>query len=156
MSKYTNQEKSQIQTIVADLSIKRTPDPVIMKHVLNQTGKRISRKTLWNVRQRLKKDSYHWYKTLREGQFEYLHEFKERINEIIDLQQQHHQIILEKQKNPSIVQTSLAELHKLNITLSNYYDIAPYIVPNLRADLVSKDNDSISTKTEDKKQDIIV
>ena len=39
----------------------------------------------------------------------------------------HHEIITTNEKNPSIVQTSLAELHKLNITLSNYFDVAPSI-----------------------------
>ena len=32
---------------------------------------------------RFKKDSYHSYKTMREGEYEYIHEFKERINEIL-------------------------------------------------------------------------
>lgn len=100
---------------------------MIIKHVENTMGKSITRKTLWNIRQRLKKESYDWYSKLREGEYEFLHEFKERINEIVDLQRQHHEIIQENQANPSIVQTSLAELHKLNITLSNYFDVAPSI-----------------------------
>jgi hypothetical protein len=127
VSKFTNDERSQIQNIVANLTIKRIPDPMIIKHILNQTGKSISRKTLWNIRQHLKKESYDWYSKLREGEYEYLHEFRERINEIVDLQRQHHEIILRNQDYPSIVQTSLAELHKLNITLSNYFDVAPSI-----------------------------
>ena len=45
----------------------------------------------------------------------------------MDLQQQHHEIILRNQGRPSIVQTSLAELHRLNITLSNYISVAPSI-----------------------------
>jgi FMN phosphatase YigB (HAD superfamily) len=125
--KYTAQQRTEIKNIVANLTIKRIPDPMIIKHIENTTGKSVSRSTLWNVRQRLKRESYDWYSKLREGEYEYLHEFKERINEIVDLQKQHHQIILENQDNPSIVQTSLAELHKLNITLSNYFDVAPSI-----------------------------
>ena len=125
--KFTNRERTEIQNIVANLTIKRIPDPLIIKHVLSKTGHTITRMTLWNIRQRLKKESYKWYSQLREGEYEYLHEFKERVNEIVDLQQQHHQIISENQHNPSIVQTSLAELHRLNITLSNYFDVAPAI-----------------------------
>ena len=30
---------------------------------------------------------------MREGQYEYIHEFKERVNEIMDLQKKHHEII---------------------------------------------------------------
>jgi CheY-like chemotaxis protein len=30
------------------------------------------------------------YKTMREGEYEYIHEFKERINEILSLQKKHH------------------------------------------------------------------
>ena len=127
MSKFTNDERSQIQNIVANLTIKRIPDPMIIKHIENQTGKSITRKTLWNIRQRLKKESYDWYSQLREGEYEYIHEFKERINEIAYLQRQHYEIISKNQHNPSVVQASLAELHKLNITLSNYFDVAPTI-----------------------------
>jgi hypothetical protein len=131
MVKFTNRERREIESIVASLTIKRIPEPLIIKHILNQTGHTITRITLWNIRQRLKRESYKWYKTLREGEFEYLHEFKERINEIVDLQRMHHEIIIRNDNdrvyNPSIVQTSLAELHKLNITLSNYFDVAPAI-----------------------------
>ena len=44
------------------------------------------------------------------------------------MQKKHHQIIDANEDNPQIQQTSLAELHKLNITLSNYFDVAPSII----------------------------
>lgn len=130
MSKFTNDERSSIQNIVASLTIKRIPDPMIIKHIFDQSGKSITRKTLWNIRQRLKKESCDWYSKLREGEYEYLHEFKERINEIVDLQRQHHEIISKNQHNASVVQASLIALHKLNVTLSNYFDIVPYLMTN--------------------------
>ena len=40
----------------------------------------------------------------------------------------HHEIIELNKHNQSIQQTSLAELHKLSITLSNFYDVASDIV----------------------------
>jgi hypothetical protein len=129
--KFRNGERTEIESIVASLTIKRIPDSLILKHIFNQTGHTITKRSLWNIRQRLKKESYDWYSQLRQGEYEYLHEFKERINEIVDLQRMHHDIIIrndnEKVYNPAIVQTSLAELHKLNITLSNYFDVAPSI-----------------------------
>ena len=64
---------------------------------------------------------------MREGQYEYIHEFKEQIDEILWLQKKHHDII-DATDNPSVQQTSLAELHRLNITLSNYFDVAPDII----------------------------
>jgi len=49
----------------------------------------------------------------------------------------HHKIISRNDNdsvyNPAIIQTSLAELHKLNITLSNYFDVAPAIGITLSA-----------------------
>jgi hypothetical protein len=125
--KYTNAERYLVKTIVVNLSIKRIPDSEIVKEVLNQTGKTLSRSGLYNTRQQIKKDSSKWYKILREGEYEYIHEFKERINEIMDLQKRHYKIIEDNPTNPAIQQTSLAELHKLNITLSNYFDVAPSI-----------------------------
>jgi hypothetical protein len=65
---------------------------------------------------------------MREDQFAYIHEFKERVNEIVDLQKMHHEIIENNRHNPQIQQTSLAELHRLNITLSNYFEVAPNVV----------------------------
>jgi hypothetical protein len=47
---------------------------------------------------------------MHEGQFEYIHEFKERIDEILWLQKEHHGII-DSTDNPSVEQTSLSELH---------------------------------------------
>ena len=67
---------------------------------------------------------------MREGEFEYIHEFKERIDEIQWLQKKHHEIIGSPTESTSTKQTSLAELHRLNITLSNYFDVAPDIIGN--------------------------
>ena len=127
MPKYTLLERELVKNIVANLSIKRIPGPEIVENVFNQTGKTLSRSGLYNIKQSIKKDSYHWYKTLKQGEYEYIHEFKERINEIVDLQKRHYKIIEDNANNPSVQQTSLAELHKLNITLSNYFDVAPSI-----------------------------
>ena len=65
---------------------------------------------------------------MREGEFEYIHEFKERINEILFLQKKHHQIVMRNEDNPQIQQTSLAELRRHSITLSNLYEVAPTIM----------------------------
>ena len=65
---------------------------------------------------------------MREGQYEYIHEFKERIDEILILQKKHHQIVMRNEDNPQIQQTSLAELHRLSITLRNLFDVAPTII----------------------------
>ena len=65
---------------------------------------------------------------MREGEYEYIHEFKERINEIMSLQKKHHQIVDSPTEPTTVKQTSLAELHRLNITLSNYFDVAPDII----------------------------
>ena len=82
MPKFTNCERTLIKNIVATLSIKKIPEVEIIKAIFEHTKKTITRKEIYNVRQRIKKDSYHWYKTMLEGEYEYIHEFKERINEI--------------------------------------------------------------------------
>ena len=128
MSKYTATERTLVKSIVANLTIKRVPDPEIIKEIYTQTNKTLSRSGLYRVRQSIKKESYHWYKTMREGQYEYIHEFKERINEILSLQMLHHQIIDSPTEATTVKQTSMAELHRLNITLSNYFDVAPDII----------------------------
>jgi hypothetical protein len=38
-----------------------------------------------------------------------------------------HEIIESNKNNPTVQQTSLAKLHKLNITLANYFDTLPDI-----------------------------
>ena len=146
MPKFTGPERIEIQSIVASLTIKRIPDELIIKHIFNQTKKSISARSLWNIRQRLKRESYVWYSKLREGEYEYIHEFKERINEIVDLQKRHYKIIEDNANNPVIQQSSLAELHKLNITLSNYFDVAPTIVNTP----VKQNDNSISIPPQDK------
>jgi hypothetical protein len=128
MTKYTAEEQALIKSIVAMLSIKKVHDADIIKEVYEQIHKTIARKTLYNVRQAIKKDSFKWYKTMREGEYEYIHEFKERIDEILWLQRKHHDIIDSDREPTTIKQSSLAELHRLNITLSNYFDVAPDII----------------------------
>lgn len=127
MPKFTAQERSVIQTIVATLSLKRLSDAEIINEIFARTNKTVTKQSICNIRNRIKKESSKWYSELRQGEYEYIHEFKERINEIVDLQKRHYKIIENNANNPSVQQTSLAELHKLNITLSNYFDVAPSI-----------------------------
>jgi len=128
MSKFTVAERATVKTIVASLTIKRIPESEIINEIYRQTNKTITKAGLFRIKQAIKRESYHWYKTMREGQYEYIHEFKERINEIIWLQKKHHEIIDSPKESTVNKQSSLVELHKLNITLSNYLDVAPTIV----------------------------
>ena len=130
MPKFTSGERILLKSIVATLSIKRIPESEIIKEIFHQTNKNITTRYFFYLKQQIKKESYHWYKTMREGEYEYIHEFKERINEIMSLQRKHHQIIDNNEHNPTMQQTSLAGCHRLNITLSNYFDVAPSIVGN--------------------------
>ena len=57
---------------------------------------------------------------MREGEYEYIHEFKERINEILFLQRKRHRIIDNNEDKPTVQQTSLAELHRLTIPYQIY------------------------------------
>jgi hypothetical protein len=66
MPKFINGETILIQSIVAALSIKRIPDIEIIDQVYKQTKKTITRKTLYYIKHRIKKESYHWYRTMRE------------------------------------------------------------------------------------------
>jgi hypothetical protein len=99
----------------ARLQCKQTiPDNEIIKNIFDQTNKTISKQALSGIRNRIKRNSYQWYKTMREGQYEYIHEFKERINEILSLQKLYHQIIDSPTEPTTVKQTSMAELHRLN------------------------------------------
>ena len=70
MSKYTAAERRLVKSIVASLTIKRIPDPEIAREIERQTNKTLSKSGLYYVRQSIKKESYHWYKTMREGEYE--------------------------------------------------------------------------------------
>ena len=42
----------------------------IIIEIRKQTGKIITRQSLYDLRQQIKKESYDWYKTLLEGQYD--------------------------------------------------------------------------------------
>ncbi|MGI8720556.1 MAG: hypothetical protein ACR2KF_08550 [Nitrososphaeraceae archaeon] len=163
MPKFTHGERSIVKSIVATLSIAKVSEQDIIQEIRRSTGKTVSKRSIYALRESIKKDSYLWYQTLRQGHYEFIHEFKERINEIVWLQQKHHKIIADNATSPTVMQASLAELHRLNITLSNYFDVAPHIIANLGGNnAANKDNNSnqydntISTSKQDKKDNIIV
>jgi hypothetical protein len=135
MPKFTCTERMTVKNIVAMLTIKRTPDSEIIKSNFDQIGKTTTVSNLTRIKQEIKRDSYQWYKTMREGEYEYIHAFKERINEILDLQKRHYEIADSPTVPIPIKQASLFELHKLSVTLSNLFDVAPYITNNSNAAL---------------------
>ena len=152
--KFTIAQREQIKNIVATLSLKRLSDKEIIKEIELLTGNQVSREYIYKVRQLIKKESFKWYTTLRNSHYEYLHEFKERINEIYWLQQKHHEIINSNKNNPSIQQASLNELHKLNITLANYFDVLPDIING--SSISTKTSEVKEESTESKQQQIIL
>ena len=151
MPKFTSAERILVKSIVASLSIKRIPEDQICAEIFNRTKKTLTKSGLFYVKVAIKKESYHWYKTMRDGQYEYVHEFKERINEILDLQRRHHAILDSDREPTTVKQTSLVELHRLNITLSSYFDVAPDIIngttlsetPKAKAVTTTRDNNII-------------
>lgn len=153
MGKFNAEERAVIKSIVAMLTIKRIPNSEIIKEVYNQTKKTISDQSLCNIRDRIKRDSYQWYKTMREGEYEYIHEFRERVNEILDLQKRHYEIADSPIVPIPIKQASLFELHKLTVTLSNLFDVAPYITSNSNV-TVSAPSETKTTGSETKEQSI--
>jgi hypothetical protein len=78
-SKYTLGERTLIKNIVASLAIKKTSNNEIIKEIYQKTNKTVTRKEIYNVRQRIKKDSYQWFKTLREGQYSILRNSKKGL-----------------------------------------------------------------------------
>ena len=127
MPKFTSAERNLVKSIIASLSIKRIPEQDIIDEVYRQTKKTLTKSGMFYIRKDIKKESYQWYKTMREGEYEYIHEFRERINEILDLQKRHYEIADSPMIPIPIKQASLFELHKLTVTLSNLFDVAPYI-----------------------------
>ena len=68
-SKYTVYERHSIKSLVAVI-LKRIPDSEIIKEIEKETNSTFTRFGLYRVKQQIKKESYGWYKTMREGQYE--------------------------------------------------------------------------------------
>ena len=77
-------------------------DNEIIQEIERQTGQTVTRNTIYKTRQQMKKESYDWFNTLRQDRYSYLHEFKERINEIMDLQKKCHELIESNKHSPQI------------------------------------------------------
>ena len=102
MSKFTSAEGVLVKSIVASLSIKRVPESEILSEVYKQTNKTLSTSGMYRIKKGIKRDSFKWYSRLRYGEYEYIHEFKERINEVLFLQKKHHQIVMRNEDGPQI------------------------------------------------------
>ena len=146
MSKFTCAEKETVKSVIARLSVKRIPEREILKEVFEVTGKTITRRTLYHIKNKIKKESFYWYQNLQQNRFEYIYQFKERIRELESFMRKHHEIIDNNPNKPTVQQKSLEELHRLNITLANYYDVAPNIIAYSKQnkDFTENNNDSIS------------
>ena len=127
-------------------------DNEIIQEIERQTGQTVTRNTIYKTRQQMKKESYDWFNTLRQDRYSYLHEFKERINEIMDLQKKCHELIESNKHNPQIQLSAIAELHRLNITLSNYIEVIPTVINGCTISTTPEDK---TTESEESTESII-
>ena len=72
VSKYTNAEGALVKSIVGSLTIKRVPESEIIKEVYKQTNKTISRSGIYNVKQQIKRDSFKWYQTEEQEEWDFI------------------------------------------------------------------------------------
>jgi hypothetical protein len=147
--KFTLAERQFVKSIVTSASIKRLTDKEIIEEVQKYFSDKepVSREYLSKVRRSIKKDAFNWYNNLREGKYDYIHEFKERINEVHWMQKKHCEIVDNPKEPTTNKQVSLAELHRLNITLSNYFDVAPDIINNGSSISKTPETKTINTTT---------
>ena len=61
VAKFTHAERHIVKSLIAALTIKRIPDKEIIKNIVDETNKTISERTLYKLRQSIKRDSYKWY-----------------------------------------------------------------------------------------------
>lgn len=135
MSKFTATERHHIESLVATLSVKKVPDLDIIQEIEKKTGgKTITQREIYNVRNRIKKHSWKWYKALRDDQYSYIHAIKERFDEIFWLQQKHHEIVDSDREPTAIKQNSLIQLHKLNASLFHYFEVIPRYASAIQED----------------------
>ena len=76
-------EWTLINSMVAVYQLRKYQMLRLLIKIYRQINRTITRTGLFYVRKQIKNDSYHWYETMREGEYEYIHEFKERISEIL-------------------------------------------------------------------------
>jgi hypothetical protein len=126
--KFNKSEREYVKDIINLYSLKRFSTEEIIRGIYEATKHKVTPVYISQVRKRIREEAAKWYRSIRDGDYEYIYQFKERIDEILYLQRKHYEIVSSCGDNPSLVQTSLAELHRLNITLSNYYDVAPSIM----------------------------
>jgi hypothetical protein len=58
VGKFTAEERRAVYSIVSALSVKRIPDAEIMAEINKDTNKKISRQSLYNIKQAIKHHSY--------------------------------------------------------------------------------------------------
>ena len=119
------------------LTIKRIPDAEIIKSIYDQTGKTTTVSNLTRIKQEIKRDSYHWYKTMREGKYEYIHEYQRTYRKDIV------KLLLYQFLSK---QASLFELHKLSVTLGTLFDAATFITNSI------SNNATLSAPSEKRQQ----
>jgi len=129
--KFNKSERQYVKDIVNLYSLKRFSTEEIIREIYEVTKRKVTPVYISQVRKRIREEATKWYQAIRGGEHEYIYQFKQRIDEILWLQKKHYQII-ETAKTYSVKQASLAELHRLNITLSNYFDVAPVILEETR------------------------
>lgn len=121
MPKFTAAERNQIQSIVATLSIKRIPDVEIIEEINQKLKKTIGPRELYNVRQRIEKESYKWYTELRDDSYAYLSTYKNRIDSFFSYQNKLHEIINKSRNKPEIQIKAISELVRIEMSVYNTY-----------------------------------
>lgn len=153
MSRFTLEQRQKIKSLVLEGVCQHKTTGDIRQYIKENTGFEISEAETKRYRQTLRKEAHQWITVLAKSKYEYIAEYRQRIQEVENNQKELWRLYYDSRSSNELERQCQMDLAKLSSMLMDMYDAMPIVNEIVRRksfidnEMSNGDNsiDSIST-----------
>jgi hypothetical protein len=123
---HTRREAQEIRYAASQAIVLRYTWRECIEYIKSKTGHDLSKTAFFKIKKQLKSEGRDWVLRLRDDHDEFLHEYRQRYEELIAYQKELWDIAMtNKQENPVVTIRTIESLHSLTNDIARIIDLAP-------------------------------
>ena len=127
MPKFTKSERERLRQIVLHCNIQRVSNKETLNTIYKELGINIKLAYLVKLKRRIRDEAGEWIDTLTKGKYDYIAEYKARIDEMQNIVKERYKLFQDPNTKPYLKNEILTELRNDTLAITDLYQSTPIL-----------------------------